>query len=246
MTSGTTESPWDAYVGNETAQDDTPPLYIKVTTSILYATIVVLAIGGNGIVAYIILSNRHMRTVTNMFLLNLAISDFLMAALCIPFTFISNVLLATWPFGDLMCPIVLFSQTCAVFLSSLTLVAISLDRLVAVIKPMRPRLSMKKVLIILTSIWILAVCICLPVAIVSKVQAPYGKPLCFESWASEEQRIGYSISVMVLQYFLPLSVIIFTYTWIGIIVWVKKPPGEAEEKRDRRIASSKRKVGDCE
>lgn len=219
-----------------------PNLYVQVAACIMYTTIVIVAVGGNSIVAYIILGNRHMRTVTNMFLLNLAISDFLMATLCIPMTFISNVVLAMWPFGTMMCPVVLFAQTVVVFLSSLTLVAISIDRLIAVIKPLRPKLTMRKVLIILTCIWISAICICLPVAIVSQVHYTYGQPMCSERWATESQRMGYSVSIMVLQYFVPLSIFIFTYIWIGIVVWIKKPPGESDEKRDRRMASSKRKV----
>jgi neuropeptide Y receptor len=47
---------------------------------------------------------------------------------------------------------------------------------------------------------------------------------------------------MVLQYFFPISVLIFTYTRIAIAVWGKKPPGEAEDARDQRLAKAKRKV----
>ena len=55
-------------------------------------------------------------------------------------------------------------------------------------------------------------------------------------------RYIYSMVIMVLQYFLPLFVLTFTYTWIGIIIWGKKTPGEAQNARDQRMAASKRKV----
>jgi neuropeptide Y receptor len=48
--------------------------------------------------------------------------------------------------------------------------------------------------------------------------------------------------LMVLQYFVPLLVLVFTYTRIAIVVWGKQIPGEAENVRDQRMARSKRKV----
>jgi len=50
------------------------------------------------------------------------------------------------------------------------------------------------------------------------------------------------MAVMVLQYFLPLAILSFTYINIGFVIWVKRAPGEAENTRDRRLAASKRKV----
>lgn len=53
----------------------------------------------------------------------------------------------------------------------------------------------------------------------------------------------YTLTLMALQFIIPLTVLIFTYTRIAIIVWGKRPPGEAENLRDQRMARSKRKVG---
>ena len=47
---------------------------------------------------------------------------------------------------------------------------------------------------------------------------------------------------MILQYFFPLAVLIFTYARIAVAVWGKKAPGEAEDGRDQRLAKAKRKV----
>lgn len=47
---------------------------------------------------------------------------------------------------------------------------------------------------------------------------------------------------MTLQFLLPLTVLVFTYTRIAIAVWGKRPPGEAQNSRDQRMAKSKRKV----
>jgi len=71
------------------------------------------------------------------------------------------------------------------------------------------------------------------------------REFCDEDWPNGEQRYGYSLSVMVLQYFVPLGILAFTYAHIGIVIWVKRAPGEAENNRDQRMAASKRKVSDA-
>lgn len=56
----------------------------------------------------------------------------------------------------------------------------------------------------------------------------------------------YTIALLVLQFVIPLLVLIFTYTRIAFAVWGKKPPGEAENSRDQRMAKSKRKVSNID
>lgn len=66
--------------------------------------------------------------------------------------------------------------------------------------------------------------------------------ICYEEWLDETQNYYYSMALMALQFVIPLSVLVFTYTRIAIAVWGKRPPGEAENLRDQRMARSKRKV----
>ena len=66
--------------------------------------------------------------------------------------------------------------------------------------------------------------------------------ICQEMWEVEIYNYYYTLILMALQFIIPLTVLIFTYTRIAIIVWGKRPPGEAENLRDQRMARSKRKV----
>jgi RYamide receptor len=66
--------------------------------------------------------------------------------------------------------------------------------------------------------------------------------ICLEDWPEERQNYYYSIALMALQFIFPLLVLVFTYTRIAVAVWGKRPPGEAENSRDQRMARSKRKV----
>ena len=232
------------------SQNDDPrnmPTYAHVIITFMYSTVTVLAVGGNVIVCYTVLAYQRMRTVTNYFIVNLAVSDLLMAVLCIPFTFVANLLIHYWPFGAVMCPLVTSAQTVTVFLSAFTLVAISLDRYVAIIYPLRPRMTKTQAILVIALIWFLAVIVPLPVAILSRIQTEVdhmgvNRSYCEEVWPSQHQRYVYSMVIMVLQYFLPLTVLLFTYTRIAIVIWVKKTPGEAENNRDQRMAAAKRKV----
>ncbi|XP_036363189.1 cholecystokinin receptor type A-like isoform X2 [Octopus sinensis] len=74
-----------------------------------HALIFILAVTGNSLVITVLAKNKRMRTVTNVFLLNLAISDLLLAVFCIPFTLIP-VILRNFIFGPVMCVLVRYLQ----------------------------------------------------------------------------------------------------------------------------------------
>jgi len=79
------------------------------TRVLFYAIIFVLAIAGNALVIATLALDRRMRTVTNLFLLNLAVSDLLLAVLCMPFTLIPT-LLQNFIFGKAMCVLIRYMQ----------------------------------------------------------------------------------------------------------------------------------------
>lgn len=223
------------------------PLSVQIIIALMYVTISLAAIGGNGIVIYIVLAYQRMRTVTNLFIVNLAVGDILMACLCIPFTFVSNLMLQYWPFGVIMCVLVSYAQAVSVFISAYTLVAISIDRYIAILYPLRPRMTKLQATLIIITTWAWALITPLPTAILSTLvqttnYTENNKYTCTEDWPSAEQRYVYSMILMVLQYAFPCGVLIYTYLRIGIVVWGKRPPGEAEGGRDARMAASKRKV----
>ncbi|GFU37114.1 RYamide receptor [Nephila pilipes] len=228
----------------------TVPKAIEALMYIMYIVISVAAIGGNVIVCYIVFAYQRMRSVTNFFIVNLAVGDILMASLCIPFGFVSNLLLQYWPFGAVMCVVVSYAQAVSVFISAYTLVAISFDRYIAILYPLRPRMTKLQAKLIIILVWIVALLTPLPTAIMSKLAQPQDwiemnltdRYTCMEAWDSNTQRYHYSMALMILQYFFPLAVLIYTYSRIAIVVWGKRTPGEAQDARDQRMAASKRKM----
>lgn len=59
---------------------------IQLLFSLVYITIFVLGVFGNVLVCYVVFHNKHMHTVTNFFITNLALSDILLCILAVPFT----------------------------------------------------------------------------------------------------------------------------------------------------------------
>ncbi len=65
--------------------------YFEVSTGILillyilYGTISIAAVIGNALVIYIVITAKRMRTVTNVFIANLALSDVIIGLFAIPF-----------------------------------------------------------------------------------------------------------------------------------------------------------------
>jgi len=128
------------------------------------------------------------------------------------------------------------------------MLAISVDRYRAVIFPLRPRPTIRTALLVIAVTWAAAMIASLPVAMFARVTRRVthdGTELefCDEVWPyGASQRSVYSVVVMSLQYFIPLSILTFTYVHIAVVVWAKRVPGEAENNRDRKLAASKRKV----
>ena len=75
-----------------------------------YSIIFVMAIVGNMLVILTLCLNRSMFSVTNIFLLNLAISDLLLGVFCMPFTLV-GVLQRRFIFGPFMCHLISYLQS---------------------------------------------------------------------------------------------------------------------------------------
>ena len=65
---------------------------VAAVFTVSYLLIFAVCMVGNGVVCFIVLRSRNMRTVTNLFILNLAISDLLVGIFCMPTTLVDNII----------------------------------------------------------------------------------------------------------------------------------------------------------
>ncbi len=82
-----------------------------------------LGLVGNTLVIYVVLRFSKMHTVTNMYILNLAVADECFVA-GIPFL-ITTMSMAQWPFGAIMCKIYYITTSINQFSSTLFLFILS-------------------------------------------------------------------------------------------------------------------------
>ncbi|KAA0722049.1 Neuromedin-K receptor [Triplophysa tibetana] len=165
---------------NLTNQFVQPPWRVAIW-SVAYSSVLAVAVFGNLIVIWIILAHKRMRTVTNYFLLNLAFSDASMAA----FNTLINFIYAThgdWYFGEVYCKFHNFFPVTAVFASIYSMTAIAVDRYMAIIHPLKPRLSATATKLVILCIWALAVVLAFPLCFYSTTRTMPRRTVCFVAW----------------------------------------------------------------
>ncbi|KAL0150079.1 hypothetical protein M9458_054738, partial [Cirrhinus mrigala] len=110
---------------NHTNKFAQPPWRVALW-SLAFALVLLVAVTGNLIVIWIIVAHKRMRTVTNYFLLNLAVSDVCVAALNTLVNFVYGAH-GDWYFSSGYCRFQNFYPVAAVFASIYSMSAIALD-----------------------------------------------------------------------------------------------------------------------
>uniref|UniRef100_A0A1I7RZJ9 G_PROTEIN_RECEP_F1_2 domain-containing protein n=1 Tax=Bursaphelenchus xylophilus TaxID=6326 RepID=A0A1I7RZJ9_BURXY len=125
---------------------------------VAFCTIFCLSVIGNSVVVVVILQQRSMRSVTNIYLLNLALSDLLLSVVCMPPTLVSS-LVYCWVFGDVLCKALAYLQPVVVTASAYTLAAIALERYYAICKPLQSRVWHTKThaMAMIALVWVIAI-----------------------------------------------------------------------------------------
>ncbi|XP_061735164.1 cholecystokinin receptor [Nerophis ophidion] len=139
---------------------------------LLYALIFFLSVFGNLLIILVLTANKRMRTVTNTFLLSLAVSDLMMAVFCMPFTLIPSIL-KDFIFGAIMCKIVTYLMGISVSISTFSLVAIAIERYSAICNPLKSRVwqTRSHAYRVIAATWLLALIIMIPYPVVSHLDS---------------------------------------------------------------------------
>ncbi|KAM6975872.1 neuropeptide FF receptor 2 [Tautogolabrus adspersus] len=200
---------------------------VDVVFTVSYLLIFVVCMVGNGVVCFIVLRSKNMRTVTNLFILNLAISDLLVGIFCMPTTLVDNIITG-WPFGSVLCKLSGMVQGISVSASVFTLVAIAVDRFRCIVYPFKQKLTIPTSKLIIVVIWVLAVSIMCPSGVMLQVTKEHRVRIilgrnndtqpfywCRENWPNQEMRKIYTTVLFANIYLAPLSLIVVMYARIG-------------------------------
>lgn len=193
--------------------------FVQAAFCVMYIAIFIIGIFGNVLVCYVVFRNKAMHTVTNFFITNLALSDILLCILAVPFTPLYTFL-ERWIFGKALCHLVAYAQGVSVYISTLTLTAIAVDRFIVIIYPFRHRMKLSTCVLIITSIWVVSLLLTLPYGLYVALNKDYdpnpNNYYCEEDWPSENTRKVYGTITVILQFFLPFLMISLCYVLVSV------------------------------
>lgn len=189
-----------------------PDIHMSFIPWVFFNTLIIVFGSIGNVLVILAYRNPRMKTVTNLFIANLAFADLNVVLINVPMNIIKPKL-EGWPFGVVICKIVssLLGITLAASVGSL--IAIAADRHRAIVHPLKPRMRTRHAFYIIIAIWISAVFVAIPMLVFSKVK----DGSCMEQWPLVEtvslQKM-YTYFIFVTMYILPLGAISGLYFMI--------------------------------
>ncbi|XP_040923157.1 melanopsin-A-like [Toxotes jaculatrix] len=184
--------------------------------------VVILAVGitgmlGNFLVIYAFCRSRSLRTPSNIFIINLAVTDFLMCLTQTPIFFITSMH-KRWIFGKKGCELYAFCGALFGICSMMTLMVIAVDRYVVITRPLASLgvMSRRKALSIVAVAWVYSMGWSLPPFFGWSAYVPEGlMTSCSWDYMTFTPSVrSYTMLLFTFVFFIPLSIIIFCYCCI--------------------------------
>ncbi|KAJ8248346.1 hypothetical protein GJAV_G00241020 [Gymnothorax javanicus] len=203
------------------------PMVIAIVIAAVYSIVCVLGLVGNVLVMYVIIRYTKMKTATNIYIFNLALADAL-ATSTLPFQSI-NYLMGTWPFGDVLCKIVISIDYYNMFTSIFTLTTMSVDRYIAVCHPIKALdfRTPRNAKIVNVCNWILSSAIALPVMVMASTDVDYNGKCNREFMHNRKYSSGYTDCTLIFPHpswywenLLKICVFIFAFIMPVLIITV--------------------------
>ncbi|XP_075466675.1 melanopsin isoform X2 [Ascaphus truei] len=161
--------------------------------------------------------SRSLRTPANTFIINLALTDFLMCITQAP-VFFTTSLHKRWVFGEKGCELYAFCGALFGITSMITLMVIALDRYFVITRPLASirGISKKKAVLILLGVWLYSLAWSLPPFFGWSAYVPEGLlTSCSWDYMTFTPSVrAYTMLLFCFVFFIPLFVIIYCYIFI--------------------------------
>ncbi|CAJ1058667.1 histamine H2 receptor-like [Xyrichtys novacula] len=187
-----------------------------IVLGIFLSLLILLTVGGNVLVCLAVCASRRLRCLTNCFIVSLAVTDLLLGLLVLPFSALLQ-LNSEWPLGPNFCNFYISMDVMLCTASILTLLAISVDRYLAVTMPLRyaSLVLPGRVAVAMACVWTVSVAVSfLPIQMgwntVNGTVQNHG-PWAPERKCRFELNRPYVLTDSLLTFFLPLVAMCWTY-----------------------------------
>ncbi|XP_010886292.2 cholecystokinin receptor type A [Esox lucius] len=238
---------------DEESETPTEPKDLNQTVRIvLYSLIFLVSVLGNSLIIGVLVRNRRMRTVTNLFLLSLAASDLMLCLFCMPFTLIPN-LMRDFVFGSGICKVAMYFMGVSVSVSTFNLVAISLERYSAICNPLTSRTWQTKshAAKVISATWLASFLLMLPYPI-SSTLVPFTRinnstgNMCRLVWPGDIIQQSWYVSLLLLLFLVPGIVMMTAYGLISLELYrgIKFEMTTRKASRERVCSSGSVKPSD--
>lgn len=198
-----------------------------ITRITLCCLVFILNLLGNTMVCIVVNRSRKLRSSRNyyygLFLVNLSVADMTVAIFIMPFVLMFYET-GKYPFGfygstaacKLIPTLSLMCQGASIY----SLASLTLQRYIGIVYPLKARLTLFRVKLVLTMVWFFAFLNAFPLIIVSDgVPTPkYNQYSCDEYWPNSWLRSGYTMYLFLFEYLVPLAIICMTYTKMALVL----------------------------
>ena len=207
---------------------------VPVINQILYSIVCVVGLLGNTLVIYVVLRFSKMQTVTNMYIVNLAIADecFLIG---IPFL-VGTISVRYWPFGKIMCKAYMTTTSINQFTSSIFLFIMSADRYIAVCHPIsspKMRTPFISKVVSLTA-WAASALFMIPVFLYANTFETENGISCniyWPDWPDHGGQTTFTLYSFILGFAIPLTLILIFYFLVIRKLQTVGPKNKSKEKK---------------
>ncbi|XP_033974273.1 opsin 4xb [Trematomus bernacchii] len=197
------------------------PDHAHYIVAIFVFVIGILGVTGNALVMFAFYSNKKLRNLPNYFIMNQAISDFLMAFTQSPFFFI-NCLYKEWVFGEMGCKMYAFCGALFGISSMINLLAISIDRYLVITKPLQAiNLSSKRrTTVAILMVWLYSLAWSLAPLVGWSSYIPEGlMTSCTWDYVTYTMaNRSYTMMLCCFVFFIPLGIILYCYIFMFLAV----------------------------
>ena len=215
---------------------------VRGIITVIYIVIILVGLVSNAIVIVVAAKMRKKaQTVTNVLVVNLALSDLGLCTFSLPIQ-LHYQLTDRWVFGEPLCKVVFSAFALPMYLSTVTILLIAIDRYWLIIYPFKDRLSVRTALILVSVNVIGTVVMSMPVMhftslyVIDDPDLDLHKNLCIESWPSIMERQVYSVLTFIFQFCLPL--VLTTGLYLRIYTRLRKRPLATRQHRSSSSSSS--------